>query len=421
LTKRVEGWGVFLIPAFAAIACTALEFYDHFARVSLFAHTLASLCLLTVIVRLGLTFSENLRMLRESRRDSLVDALTGLGNRRAVKLELAERLSDRPVGPFVLAYYDLDGFKAYNDMFGHQAGDALLSRLGNRVREAVPKALTFRMGGDEFCVIVTEADGGAQVAALAAQALSERGAQFVVGCSYGVVHVPAEASDSDAAMLLADTRMYDQKGVRRPSAAAESQGVLMQALAERNSDLGQHNDDVAELVDAVGQELGLAAAELVSIRRAAELHDVGKLAIPDAILNKPGPLDENEWEFMRRHTIVGERIVASATSLHDVAPMVRATHERWDGAGYPDGIAGEAVPLGARIIAVCDAYDAMITTRPYRTGMSGAAAMAELRRCSGSQFDPRVVQAFIRVIERRADLAAAAAPLAADAGEMAAA
>jgi two-component system, cell cycle response regulator len=210
-------------------------------------------------------------------------------------------------------------------------------------------------------------------------------------------------------MLLADSRMYDHKGNRRPSAAAESQGVLLRALAERNSELGQHNDDVAQLVEAVGHELGLEQGTIVPMLRAAELHDVGKLAIPDTILNKPGPLDEQEWAFMRRHTIVGERIVASAASLRDAAPIVRASHERWDGAGYPDGVAAEAIPLGARIIAVCDAYDAMITNRPYRTRMSEPAALRELRRCSGTQFDPRVVAAFERVMARRADIEAAQA------------
>ncbi len=125
-----------------------------------------------------------------------------------------------------------------------------------------------------------------------------------------------------------------------------------------------------------------------------------------AILNKPGPLDEREWEFMRQHTIVGERIVASASSLGDVASIVRSSHERWDGAGYPDRLASEAIPLGARIIAVCDAYDAMTTTRPYRRAMSDADAMAELRRCAGRQFDPHVVTVFERVAaqERAAEL-----------------
>ncbi len=427
VTHRVEGWGTFTVPALAAVACTGVEFSDHFTRVSLIAHALATICLLTVIVRLGLTFGENLRMLHESRRESLIDALTGLGNRRAVELDLEARLSGDPVAPFVLAYYDLDGFKAYNDTFGHQAGDALLTRLGDRLRRAVPQASIFRMGGDEFCLIATEAAGGAHLADRAAGALREHGSRFVVSCSYGVVRVPAEATDRDTAMLLADTRMYERKGARRPSAAAESQEVLMRALAERSRDLGQHNDDVTELVEAVAAELGVTHPSIVPLLRAAELHDVGKLAIPDTILNKPGPLDEHEWAFMRRHTIVGERIVASATSLRDVAPIVRSSHERWDGDGYPDRLAGEDIPLGSRIIAVCDAYDAMITTRPYRAGMPAEQALAELRRCSGTQFDPQVVSAFERVLADRADDAAAtvadaAAAVDADAaGEMAAA
>jgi two-component system, cell cycle response regulator len=405
----IEGWGTFSIPALAAVACLVLEFLDHYHPVALVAHVLATVCLLAVIVRLGLSFAENLSMLRASRRDAITDALTGLGNRRAVKLELAERLSHEQVGPFVLAYYDLDGFKGYNDTFGHQAGDSLLTRLGDRAKLAVPEASVFRMGGDEFCMIAAEADGGAELARRAAEALTESGTSFSVGCSFGIVDVPAEAADADAAMLLADSRMYDHKGNRRPSAAAESQGVLLRALAERNSELGQHNDDVAQLVEAVGHELGLEQGTIVPMLRAAELHDVGKLAIPDTILNKPGPLDEQEWAFMRRHTIVGERIVASAASLRDAAPIVRASHERWDGAGYPDGVAAEAIPLGARIIAVCDAYDAMITNRPYRTRMSEPAALRELRRCSGTQFDPRVVAAFERVMARRADIEAAQA------------
>jgi HD-GYP domain-containing protein (c-di-GMP phosphodiesterase class II) len=259
------------------------------------------------------------------------------------------------------------------------------------------------MGGDEFCVLVAEADGGAATAAQAAQALTESSSTFNVRCSYGTVHVPTEVADPDQAMLLADARMYDEKGSRRPNAASESQNVLLRALAERNSDLGQHNDDVAVLVDAVATELGLDPAAVVAVRRAAELHDVGKLAIPDDILNKPGPLDEIEWGFMRQHTIVGERIVATATSLRDVAPIVRSSHERWDGGGYPDRLAGEEIPLGARIVAVCDAFDAMTTTRPYRAAIGEAAALEELRRCAGSQFDPDVVVAFERVLMRGLD------------------
>src|SRR5579872_1303834 len=152
---RLEGWGVFAVPVTAALACLSLEFYDHYTRITPVAHILATACLLTVIVRLGMSFAENLRMLRASRTEAVTDALTGLGNRRALKLELEARLSDDPIEPFVLAFYDLDGFKIYNDTFGHQAGDALLSRLGARIATELTVASVYRMGGDEFCVVVS--------------------------------------------------------------------------------------------------------------------------------------------------------------------------------------------------------------------------------------------------------------------------
>jgi HD-GYP domain-containing protein (c-di-GMP phosphodiesterase class II) len=143
--------------------------------------------------------------------------------------------------------------------------------------------------------------------------------------------------------------------------------------------------------------MGLVADELDLLRQAGELHDIGKVAIPDSILSKPGPLDEEEWVFVRQHPVVGERIISAAPALAQVAKLVRASHERFDGTGYPDGRIGEEIPLGARIIAVCDAYDAMIGPRPYRLGMSDEVALAELRRCAGEQFDPAIVEVFCDV------------------------
>jgi two-component system, cell cycle response regulator len=166
------------------------------------------------------------------------------------------------------------------------------------------------------------------------------------------------------------------------------------------------------LAGEVGRVLGLPEDELVHVRRAAALHDIGKVAIPDAILHAPRGLEPDEWEYMRRHTIIGARIIGAAPELAPVADMVRASHERFDGGGYPDGLAGEAIPLGARIVAVCDSYDAMVTTRPYRDALSVEEALAELRRCAGSQFDPAVVAAFeavCRAAERAAAVPASAA------------
>jgi two-component system, cell cycle response regulator len=148
----------------------------------------------------------------------------------------------------------------------------------------------------------------------------------------------------------------------------------------------------------VGSRLSLLSEELDEVVRAAELHDVGKMAIPDEILHKPGPLTDEEWSFVRQHTIIGERILGAAPALLAVAKLVRASHEHWDGSGYPDGLAGETIPLGARVVAVCDAFDAMTTSRPYRDAMSVEEALTEIRACSGTQFDPTVVEAFCEEI-----------------------
>ena len=175
--------------------------------------------------------------------------------------------------------------------------------------------------------------------------------------------------------------------------------MLLKVLGERSSELEEHIGDVAHLAQLTAEALGLAKEEVRRVRLAAELHDVGKTAIPDAILDKPGPLDDEEWSFMRRHTVIGERIISAAPSLAHTADLVRSSHERLDGSGYPDGLRGEEIPLGARIVAVCDAFDAMVSDRPYRRAMEQADALAELRRCSGTQFDAAIVAAFTTVVD----------------------
>jgi HD-GYP domain-containing protein (c-di-GMP phosphodiesterase class II) len=175
--------------------------------------------------------------------------------------------------------------------------------------------------------------------------------------------------------------------------------VLKQILQEREPELQAHLNDVAALSREVGRRLDLSSEELDEVTRAAELHDVGKLAVPDNILRKTGRLDQFERVLMQQHTLVGERILGAAFALRPVAKLVRATHEHFDGNGYPDGLAGEKIPLGARIIAVCDAFEAMTSDRPYQAAVSEQDALAELRRCAGSQFDPVVVEAFCRQIE----------------------
>jgi diguanylate cyclase (GGDEF)-like protein/PAS domain S-box-containing protein len=329
------------------------------------------------------------------------DALTGMPNRRKLMSDLEARLSkSSPPPPTLLLVFDLDGFKAYNDGYGHPAGDALLVRLGQRLSAAVHgRGVAYRMGGDEFCVLATlMADGAESLAAAGAAALSESGEGFEITASHGAALIPRETDDSADSLRIADQRMYARKGRKRSSAGRQATDTLLRALAERNPSLGTHLDDVTDLCEAVGRELELPDEQMTPLVQAAALHDVGKVAIPDAILDKPGPLDEEEWAFMRTHTLIGERILAEAPSLVDAAKIVRSSHERHDGTGYPDGLAGEDIPLAARIIAVCDSFDAMTSDRAYRTAMSVEGALSELANCENSQFDPRVVAAFRKVI-----------------------
>jgi two-component system, cell cycle response regulator len=405
------------VPLGFGLAGLALLVYGCFTDLNPLAIALAAASLLAVMARLTLTFRENVAMLRASRGEALTDALTALGNRRALTRDLDDLLPDdadaaeeeETPRALVLALFDLDGFKHYNDTFGHPAGDALLVRLGGNLAACLEgRGRAYRMGGDEFCVLFEPgADEPSAVLESAAAALSEAGEGFTIGCSYGSIHLPDETAEPAEALRIADQRMYASKHAGRMSAGRQSKDVLLRALAEHNPTLGGHLSGVAELAEHTARRLGLPIEEVERIRHAGELHDPGKVAIPAGILNKPGPLTDEEWAFVRRHTLIGERIVGSAPSLSHVARLVRSTHERWDGAGYPDGLAGDAIPLGSRIVAVADAYDAMTSQRPHAAARTPQEALEELRRCSGTQFDPAVVETFRAVLAEGALRAAA--------------
>jgi len=333
-------------------------------------------------------------------RQALQDELTGLSNRRRLIADLDELFTEGSEMEAQLLLFDLDGFKAYNDTFGHPAGDALLRLLAQRLERAVQgHGRAYRMGGDEFCVLApVGSEGPADLAQATVAALSEHGDGFTVTASYGSVLLPTEATTSTQALGEADQRMYARKSTSR-DAAAQSQitRTLITVIDERSARLRSHLDAVAKLCEAVGIELGISGNKLTSLRQAATLHDIGKIAVPDAILNKPGPLSPDEWKLVRRHTLIGERIVAAAPALAHVAEIIRSSHERHDGTGYPDQLAGDDIPLGARIIAICDAYDAITSERPYGEKLTPEAAVEEIRRCAGTQFDPLVVKAFCAV------------------------
>jgi diguanylate cyclase (GGDEF)-like protein len=380
------------------------------ATIALLLMTFAALYRRTVRSRdiAAMLAAENGDLLAASRTEAVTDALTGLGNRRALIADLEARLADADAGhELMLALFDLDGFKEYNDTFGHPSGDALLARLGDRLSCALEGEVgaAYRMGGDEFCVLVVcERRAGARIAARAARALSETGEAFRIGCSYGTAHVPADAATPADALRLADDRMYEHKS-SRASAGRQSADVLLRALAERSPGLTDHLSHVAALATATARRIGLGEADIKRIQVAAELHDVGKVAIPDSILNKPGPLDPDERVFMQRHTEIGERIINAAPALANAAQLVRWSHERHDGTGYPDRLAGEQIPLAASIITVCDAFDAMTSHRPYADAMTHTQALAELRRCAGTQFHPDVVHEFCELIKQDATAA----------------
>ncbi len=405
----VEGRPLLAVPAVCAVVATAILVYDHFARLNLLAVVLATATLVLLVVRLALTFRENSQLFELTRREATTDALTGLGNRRQLLTDLERRLSHEPVAPTLLMLFDLDGFKSYNDSFGHPAGDALLVRLGAKLA-TVPGAngAVYRLGGDEFCLMETVVQDEVEpLIDRACEALSERGEGFEIGSSFGAVLLPEEAMDTSHALQLADERLYAQKYSRRGESERTIEALLT-ALSIREPELEAQRADVSALSIAVGRSLGLRRDELDELERAAQLHDLGKLAVPDEILHKPGPLDEREWAFVRQHTVVGERILRAYPALRSVAGIVRSSHENWDGSGYPDGRAGDEILLAARIIRACDAYVAMTSDRPYRPALSEDEALSELERSAGTHYDPTVARVLVARIheERGAERAA---------------
>jgi diguanylate cyclase (GGDEF)-like protein len=341
---------------------------------------------------MGIVLTDNRVLLLASQVEAHTDSLTGLPNHRSLITDLAA-WDGRRVAVTIL---DLDGFKMYNDRFGHGAGDDLLRRIGVLLSDAVAgRGVAYRMGGDEFAVVLDPETSPAAVAA----SITEVGEGFRIVASYGTAILPDDAPNVEAALHVADARMYQRKFGRRDLATQASADLLLAVLQEHSDSLAEHGDTVAELAAATARELSLTDAEVETIALAAQLHDVGKLAMPAGIVNKPGPLNAAEWSFMRRHTLIGERILRAAASLASVATVVRSSHERWDGGGYPDQLAGPDIPLASRIVIVCDAFAAMTEPRPYRESLTEAAAIVEIHHCAGTQFDPDVVQAFAAAVQ----------------------
>ncbi len=397
-TRREVDWRTFLAPAVFVTASVGLLIFDHFNRLPGSAIVLAGAAVAAAALRMASMIRTTVA---SSRHEAATDALTGLANRRTLKRDLNRVLDRVDEGEeFVFAMFDLNGFKGYNDGFGHPAGDALLTRLGHRLVEAAAPGGAYRLGGDEFCVLIPDGPDVENRLLRADAALSESGDGFAISASRGTVRIPSETSEPEEIMHTADRRMYALKLGRRAE-GDQTVEVLSRAIHEAHPMIETGRDRVAQLARDVGRRLGLTSEQIDEVMRAAKLQDVGMMAIPDAILSKPGPLSAEEWEYVCRHTVIGERIVAAAPPLQPVARLVRSSHERWDGQGYPDKLAGESIPVGARIVFACDSFDAMTSDRPYRPARGPDEALAELRRCAGTQFDPEVVDALVAVATER--------------------
>src|SRR5215210_6113445 len=366
---------------------------------------------------------------------ALTDPLTGLGNHR----EFQERLQRELLGaeargvPFTLCLIDIDDFKRVNDLFGHPVGDSVLAEVGGRLRQ---NGEAFRLGGDEFALLLPAQD--AEEALPVAQTVLSRIAALdlaavgSVTASAGVASFPLQAFDRNALIRLADSALYWAKEhgknrvhVYRPdvvelaelrrlahgpdrAARFRAAASLAKAVDARDTYTGSHSTRVAELGAWIAECLGLDQEQVELTRLAGSLHDLGKLAIPEEILRKPGPLTPPERLVLERHTQIGHRMLESL-GVDPVAEWVLHHHERWDGSGYPDRLRGDQIPLGARIIFVADAYDAMTSDRAYRGRLSPRDAVEEPERCSGTQFDPAIVATFAQELVQRAPTAATAA------------
>jgi diguanylate cyclase (GGDEF)-like protein len=351
---------------------------------------------------------------------ALTDPLTNLGNHRQFHERLQRELTqaEERSQPLSLCLVDIDDFKRVNDRFGHPAGDGVLGQVGKKLRQG---GEAFRLGGDEFAVLLPGLNG--RQAFSAATSIVERVAAIdlahigPITVSAGVATYPVQGVGRDELIRLADSALYwakehgkNQVRMYRPdvvelaelrrlaagpdrAARYRAAASLAKAVDARDVYTGSHSQRVGELAARIALRMDAEPELIELIRLAGSLHDLGKLAIPEEILRKPAPLTDAERMVLERHPQIGYRMLESL-GVDPVADWVLYHHERWDGAGYPDGRSGEQIPLGARIIFVADAFDAMTTDRVYRRKLGIEDALNELHRCSGTQFDPEVVAAF---------------------------
>jgi diguanylate cyclase (GGDEF)-like protein len=385
---------------------------------------LLSLALVGPLLAIQLYQRALLRALRAVRL-ALTDPLTNLGNHRHFHERLARELEHalRSSKQLALCLVDIDDFKQVNDRFGHPEGDRVLSQVATRLRQS---GEAFRLGGDEFAVLLPGFD--AREALRAANSIVERISRLdfaelgPVSVSAGIALAPQHARERDELLRLVDSALYRAKeggknraelyrpdvielaelkrlaGAKDRAAQLRAAATLASAVDARDVYTGSHSERVAELAVRLAARIGLPREELELTRLAGNLHDLGKLLLPEKVLHKPTPLTEPEWSVLKEHAALGSRMLESL-GIGSVAEWVLHHHERWDGKGYPDGLAGTDIPLGARILFVADAFDAMTSDALYGKASSSEDALAEVVLCAGTQFDPAVVEALAAEFE----------------------
>ena len=365
----------------------------------------------------------------EAERLSRTDPVTGIANRThfaaslAVELERWQR-AGRPLGVLMI---DVDYFKRVNDTFGHVIGDAVLCSIATGLTRLVRgDDLVARWGGEEFALLLPDVpseDALERLAESLRQAISAGPVlvdggppSIVVTVSVGGVFAAPGPWSADFLIDTADRALYVAKRAGRNQTRLFTPGSVHDVAFEEPEVIGlaqslalaaslhegtheAHCQQVADLCGRIADALGLDPSRVLFCRLAGWLHDVGKVGIPDHILTKPGPLDPAEWQTIRTHPALGQDLLNRIPRLADAATAVRSHHERWDGTGYPDGLAGDQIPLEARIVAAADAYSAMTTTRSYQPARPPTQALAELARCAGTHFDPNVVRALIDLLD----------------------
>ncbi len=370
---------------------------------------------------------ENSQLYARAEQRSRVDELTGLFNRRHFEERLKEEISrhSRYGDAFSVILLDLDNFKTYNDIYGHPSGDLLLNEIGSVIKRCIRTAdQAFRYGGDEFVVILphTASDDAQIVAERVREGVAEemQKKEIAVTCSIGLAGYPSDGVMSGELVNVADTALYFAKRTggdrvylpsKMLSEPVEDSGTharrnglsaiyaLVSTVEARDPYTYGHSRKVNTYAVALAEAIGLSPDEVSRVSTAALLHDIGKIGVPDKVLNKKGKLSEEDWEAIRSHPRLGATIVGNVPNLVPCISSILHHHERWDGSGYPEALRGEEISIEARILALADSFEAMTAARPYRPALCLEKVIKELRRCAGSQFDPELTEAFIRIIE----------------------